>query len=73
MSGQHLANSSGWLCRPMPSVPGLMVYQPTSNASLQHFDRVGYVTAGTMVITIGMMFFINRQVASKMKRARQAP
>ncbi len=54
-------------------VAGLMVYQPTSNAPLQHFDRVGYVTAGTMVITIGMMFFINRQVASKMKRARQAP
>jgi predicted MFS family arabinose efflux permease len=45
---------------------GLIVYQPAKNAPLQHFDTVGYVTAGTMLITLGMMFFIDRQVSKKL-------
>ena len=47
-------------------VAGLIVYQPAQNAPLQHFDMVGYVTAGTMLITLGMMFFIDRQVSRKL-------
>ncbi|MFZ4859850.1 MAG: MFS transporter [Desulfuromonadaceae bacterium] len=47
-------------------VSGLIVYQPAKNAPLQHFDTVGYVTAGTMIITLVMMFFINQQVSKKL-------
>jgi predicted MFS family arabinose efflux permease len=47
-------------------VAGLIVYQPASNAPLQHFDTVGYVTACTMLITLGMMFFIDREVSKKL-------
>jgi predicted MFS family arabinose efflux permease len=48
-------------------VAGLIVYQPAKNAPLQHFDTVGYVTACTMLITLGMMFFIDRQVSRKIQ------
>ncbi len=47
-------------------VSGLIVYQPAKNAPLQHFDTVGYVTAGTMLVTLGMMYFIDRQVSKKL-------
>ena len=47
-------------------VSGLIVYQPAKNAPLQHFETVGYVTACTMVITLVMMFFIDRQVSRKL-------
>ena len=47
-------------------VAGLIVYQPAKNAPLQHFDTVGYVTACTMLITLGMMYFIDRQVSRKL-------
>jgi predicted MFS family arabinose efflux permease len=44
-------------------VAGLIVYQPAKNAPLQHFETVGYVTACTMLITLVMMFFIDRQIS----------
>lgn len=47
-------------------VAGLIVYQPTKNAPLQHFDTVGYVAACSMLITLFMMFFIDRQVSRKL-------
>ena len=47
-------------------VSGQIVYQPAKNAPLQHFDTVGYVTAGTMLVTLGMMYFIDRQVSKKL-------
>jgi predicted MFS family arabinose efflux permease len=47
-------------------VAGLIVYQPAKDAPLQHFDTVGYVTACTMLITLGMMFFIDREVSKKL-------
>jgi predicted MFS family arabinose efflux permease len=47
-------------------VAGLIVHQPAKNAPLQHFDTVGYVTAGTMIITLVMMFFIDREVSKKL-------
>ena len=47
-------------------VAGLIIFQPTKNAPLQHFDTVGYVAACSMLITLGMMFVINRQVSRKL-------
>lgn len=47
-------------------VAGLIVYQPAQNAPLQHYDTVGYVTAGTMLITMVMMYLIDREVAKKL-------
>jgi len=47
-------------------VAGLIIYQPAKNAPLQHFDTVGYVAACSMLITLGMMFVINRQVSEKL-------
>ncbi|HEX8961274.1 MAG TPA: MFS transporter [Geobacteraceae bacterium] len=51
-------------------VAGLIVYQPTKTAPLQHYDTVGYVTICTMLLTMVMMFFIDRQVAVKLRVAR---
>jgi predicted MFS family arabinose efflux permease len=48
---------------------GLIVYQPAQNAPLQHYDTVGYVTACTMLVTIAMMLYIDRQVAKKLQVA----
>lgn len=50
-------------------VAGLIVYQPTKTAPLQHFDIVGYVTICTMVLTIVMMYFIDRQISEKLPMA----
>ena len=47
-------------------VAGLIIFQPAKNAPLQHFDTVGYVAACSMLITLGMMFIINRQVSRKL-------
>ena len=43
---------------------GKIVVQPT-NMPLQHYDILGYVVCITMLITIGMMYFINKQVMNK--------
>lgn len=48
---------------------GLIVYQPTKTAPLQHFDLVGYVTISTMLITMAMMYFIDRQVSGRAQSA----
>jgi predicted MFS family arabinose efflux permease len=50
-------------------VAGLIVHQPTKNAPLQHYDTVGFVTACTMLITMGMMLYIHRQVSRKLDLA----
>jgi len=47
-------------------VAGLIVYQPAKNAPLQHFDTVGYVAVCSMLITLGMMYIIDRQVSKKL-------
>ena len=47
-------------------VAGLIVYQPAKNAPLLNFDTVGYVTASTMLITLGMMFYIDREISKKL-------
>lgn len=51
-------------------VAGVIVCQPAKNAPLQHFDTIGYVTTGTMFITLLMMYFINQQVTKKLKVAQ---
>lgn len=48
-------------------VAGLIVFQPAKNAPLQNFDTIGYVTTGTMLTTLLMMYFINQQVLKKLK------
>ncbi|MBP1727687.1 MAG: major facilitator superfamily 1 [Deltaproteobacteria bacterium] len=48
-------------------VAGLIVYQPSGTAPLQHYDTVGYVTIGTMMLTMVMMYFIDRQVSAKLQ------
>jgi predicted MFS family arabinose efflux permease len=45
-------------------VAGLIVYQPATNAPLQHYDIVGYVTIATMILTVIMMYFINKRISS---------
>ena len=47
-------------------VSGLIVYQPTKTAPLQHYNIVGYVTICTMLLTIVMMYFIDQQVSAKL-------
>jgi predicted MFS family arabinose efflux permease len=47
-------------------VAGLIVHQPGRAAPLQHYDTVGYVTICTMILTMVMMYFIDRQVAAKL-------
>lgn len=50
-------------------IAGLIVFQPAKNAPLQHFDTIGYVTTGTMLITLLMMYFINQKVSKKLNVA----
>ena len=50
-------------------VAGLIVHQPTTTSPLQHYDTVGYVTICTMTLTMVMMYFIDRQVAAKLRVA----
>lgn len=47
-------------------VAGLIVYQPAKSAPLQHFDTIGYLTMATMLITMFMMYFIDRRVTAKL-------
>ena len=49
---------------------GLIVHQPGNGLPLQHYDTVGYITAVTMLVTMAMMYRINRQVAVRLHLAR---
>ena len=48
-------------------VAGLIVYQPTKTAPLQHFDVIGNLTIGTMLLTMAMMYLIDRRVSEKVQ------
>jgi predicted MFS family arabinose efflux permease len=50
-------------------IAGLIVNQPTSTSPLQHFEVIGYVTICTMMVTMLMMYFIDRQVSAKLQPA----
>ena len=44
-------------------VSGMIVVERTDGV-LVHFDRVGYVLVGTTLITLSMMYFINRRITA---------
>jgi len=50
------------------AIAGLIVLQ-TSDGNLHHYDILGYVVIGTMVTTVVMMYYINKQV---IRMAREA-
>ena len=45
-------------------IAGLIVVQ-TESGVLEHYDILGYVVVGAMIITVGMMYLINQQVMRK--------
>lgn len=52
------------------AIAGLIVVQ-TDSGVLEHYDMLGYVVVGAMVITVAMMNMINQQV--KHKAGKKAP
>jgi predicted MFS family arabinose efflux permease len=40
-----------------------MIVIESADGALVHFDRVGYVLVGTTLLTLSMMYFINRRIA----------
>jgi predicted MFS family arabinose efflux permease len=45
-----------------------MIVQEAADGSLLHFDRVGYVLVGTTLLTLVMMYFINRKIGGQTAR-----
>jgi predicted MFS family arabinose efflux permease len=45
-------------------IAGMIVVQ-TESGALLHYDTLGYVVVGAMIITVVMMYFINEQVSRK--------
>ncbi len=39
-----------------------MIVVEGADGALLHFDRVGYVLVGTTLLTLSMMYFINRKI-----------
>jgi predicted MFS family arabinose efflux permease len=58
LAGGVAAGAAGLIVRRLP------------NGQLLHYDTVGYVVAGTMVIAVGLLYAVNRQVASKLSGTR---
>ncbi len=46
-------------------VSGFIVTQATTTSPLVHFNWVGYITAAIMVVTLVMMYLVNKEVAAK--------
>lgn len=44
------------------AIAGLIVHQETKTSPLENYPTLGYVVCGTTVITIVMMFFLNRMI-----------
>jgi predicted MFS family arabinose efflux permease len=49
-------------------VAGLIVVQANNNSPLQHYDILGYVVIASMLITVTMMYFLNRYVQEKVSK-----
>jgi predicted MFS family arabinose efflux permease len=49
-------------------VAGLIVLQRDNTSPLQHYDILGYVVIGTMLITVVMMYFLNKYVQNKISK-----
>ena len=54
------------------AVGGLIVVQ-TAGGSLAHYDVLGYVVIGSMTLTVGMLYFINRMIAGGPGKASPPP
>ncbi len=46
---------------------GVVVAQ-TPGGDLQHFDRIGYIVIATTLLSLGLMYFIQRAVAETSRR-----
>jgi predicted MFS family arabinose efflux permease len=49
-----------------------MIVLENADGALLHFDRVGYVLVGTTLLTLSMMYFINRKIGGE-KVEKQPP
>ncbi|HMV07776.1 MAG TPA: hypothetical protein PK325_02160 [Cyclobacteriaceae bacterium] len=45
------------------AIAGMIVYQETKTSPLQNYPILGYVVCVTTIITIIMMYFLNRMIA----------
>lgn len=50
-------------------IAGFIVVQKSAHAPLENYPLLGFVVAGAMLITIGMMYIIHRMVEEKTKHA----
>jgi predicted MFS family arabinose efflux permease len=50
-----------------------MIVIEGADGVLVHFDRVGYVLVGTTLLTLSMMYFINRRIGSGKHETQPAP
>jgi predicted MFS family arabinose efflux permease len=50
-----------------------MIVVEGADGVLVHFDRVGYVLVGTTLLTLSMMYFINRRIAVERPGTEPAP
>jgi predicted MFS family arabinose efflux permease len=49
-------------------VAGLIVVQANNYSPLKHYDMLGYVVIATMLITVVLMYFLNRYVQDKISQ-----
>ncbi|MDJ1471360.1 MFS transporter [Cytophagaceae bacterium DM2B3-1] len=47
------------------AVAGLIVFQPSENAPLEHYDLLSYVVIGSILVTVAMMYMIHLYVTQK--------
>jgi asparagine N-glycosylation enzyme membrane subunit Stt3 len=52
-------------------IAGLIVGQSASGM-IEHYDTLGYVVCGTMVVMVAMMYYINRMIEQR-KEPQLAP
>src|ERR1700733_8075136 len=50
-----------------------MIVVERADGVLVHFDHVGYVLVGTTLLTLSMMYFINRRIGARRPGAEPAP
>lgn len=51
-------------------VAGLIVVQANETSPLEHYDTLGFVCAGTMLVCVVLMYFVDRQVKRQQTEAR---
>ena len=48
------------------SVPAAAIIAQSPDGALLHFDRIGYVVVTTTIVTLVMMYFVQKAVAERM-------